>query len=128
MSLPEVYGLKIGYEDRLQLYLKAIKLYVDIKKIDDTSKSLGDRPLELLSYYLLEGYSDETKEFIQKNLGLTSKNVNTVNRVLTKKGYLAQDKNNFHTKVLNPDLEKLKSYIDTNKDLSKFFLIKFVRQ
>lgn len=128
MSLPDVYLLKVGYDDKLSLCLKAIQLYVDIQKIDNPDKSLGSRPMELLSYYLLEGYSNDTKLFIQKNLGLTNKNINTVNLVLTKKGYLYQDKDNFHTKVLSPDLNKLKKYIDNNKDLSKFFLVKFMRK
>ncbi len=127
MKRPEVYGLTVTYEDKLDLYLKAVKTYVHIKSLFNEELSLSNRPLEFLSYYMLEGYSGETKEFMMKSMGIKTKNINTVNRNLTMKGYLVPDMYNMNIKHLNKELQLLKEYIDKGEDLSKFFLIKFNR-
>lgn len=127
MARPDVFGFTVTYEDRLELCLKAVKTYVHFRTLEDENNALSPRPLEFLSYYVLEGYSDETKNFMKKALGITSKNVNTVNTKLSNKGYLVNDRFNFTKKHLSPELKELKNYIDTGKDVSKFMLLKFKR-
>ena len=81
-----------------------------------TSRVLRDQLVTLLSFYLIYGYSKETKELFDEFAQVGAKNINSFNYALKKLGYLTDDKMSKRVKYLHPDLLQLKKYIASSEN------------
>lgn len=97
---------------------RCIKLYVILKDI----KKLTGRKLEVLTYYLILGYSKETKKFILKGLDITDSNLNNINHELRKMGVIKSVGYNQSNNEVNADLLAFKKFIVDKK--GNYILIK----
>lgn len=82
----------------LMINLKVGKIYLRPKLV------------EILAFYILKGYSDETKNLILKTLNITRQNLNQINAELTRKGYLRIDQRSYRKKYLSPAMLQIKEY------------------
>ncbi|MFT6125915.1 MAG: hypothetical protein ACJAVA_000357 [Flavobacteriaceae bacterium] len=97
---------------------RCIKLYVILKDI----KKLTGRKLEVLTYYLILGYSKDTKKFILKGLDITDSNLNNINHELRKMGVIKSVGYNQSNNEVNEDLLAFKKFIVDKK--GSYILIK----
>ena len=119
-----VYGLNIDFKDRLDLLKKILKLHALVTNINKAENYLRPKLVDVLSFYILRGYSKETKDLILASLGITGKNLNQINSELTKKKYLIRDNNNFRKKHLSQELKVLRDYF-LEGEYNKIYLVKF---
>lgn len=92
--------------DMIQV-IDIVKIYSILKK----EKELIGRNLEVLAFYLVNGYNRDLKEKMAEELDIKINNVNQINSSLRKDGYLIQDKKNKTKNVVDPDLKKFKEFI-----------------
>ena len=98
--------------------IRCIKLYVILNNI----KKLTGRKLEVLAYYLIMGYSKETKKTILKALKITDSNLNNINHELRKMGVINSVGYNQSNNEVNKDLLAFKNFIVDSK--GSYVLIK----
>lgn len=119
-----VYGFPVVYNDQLDLLRKVLKIHAVVTNIEKDENFLRPKLVDVLSFYILMGYSSETKDIILESLDITTKNLNQINSELKKKKCLVVDIHNFRNKHLSEELKQLKNYF-LEGDYSKIFLIKF---
>lgn len=91
--------------------LRCIKLYVILKDV----KKLTGRKLEVLAYYLIFGYSKDTKKKIIKRINITDSNLNNINHELRKMGVINSVGYNQSANEVNKDLLEFKEFIVDKK-------------
>lgn len=101
-----------------QEVIRCIKLYVILNNI----KKLTGRKLEVLAYYLIAGYSKDTKKGIIQELKITDSNLNNINHELRKMGVIENVGYNQSNNKVNQDLLDFKSFIVDKK--GSYILIK----
>ena len=119
-----VYGFPISYTDELDLLKKVLKINAVVTNINENENYLRPKLVDVLSFYILLGYSKETKDLILESLSINMKNLNQINSELTRKKYLIRDLHNFKKKHLSEELKSLKKYFIEGES-AKIFLIKF---
>lgn len=124
MSKP-IYLNKMKIESDLDKINKVVSIFSIIKNGNLGYCHIRPRCVQVISYYILFGYSRETRELIQ-SLGIKLKNLNQINSELTKKGYLVKDDKNFHNKHLSNELKKIKDYFMNTEIKNKLFLIELL--
>src|SRR5690606_4440557 len=98
--------------------LRCIKLYVIFKGI---AKITG-RKMEVLAYYLLYGYSRDTKKKIIQELRITDSNLNNINHELRTAGAITMMDNNQTQNEINKELLGFKRFLVDNE--KRYILIK----
>lgn len=98
--------------------LRCIKLFVILKDL----KKLTGRKLEVLAYYLLDGYSRETKKVIIENIKITDSNLNNINHELRRMGVINSVGYNQAANEVNIELLEFKKFIVDSK--GNYILIK----
>lgn len=98
--------------------VRCIKMYVILKDI----KKLTGRKLEVLSYYLMYGFSKKTKKDIIKQLKITDSNLNNINCELRKMGVIKSIGYNQSINEVSKDLIEFKKFLIEGK--GKYILIK----
>lgn len=125
---PDLYVKKAGYDNSYELMRKFITLFSVSDNMTHGDSHLRPRLVEILTYYVLEGYSKETKNLILDSIpGLKVTNLNQMNSELKSKGYLIVDKYMAHNRHLAPELLDLKKYVLENKDKNPIFIVKFLK-
>lgn len=89
------------------------------------AQEISIRECEILREYVLRGYSNETKNHIQKALGIKPTNLNVYNCNLQKKGLLKPHPKKQNNKVLNEELLKIRQFYEEASD-KKVLLINFL--
>lgn len=107
------------YKNEVDLIDKVLSIYSIIKKSNDL------RPFErnILNFYIRKGISNDTKNIIKDQLGITSNNLTQANYYLRKKGYIVKDSKNHNKNKLCKDLESIRTSIIGNK--KRLFLVGF---
>lgn len=123
----KIFGFKITYSDELDLMRKVLNLYAKVINIDKNENFLSPRLINVLSFYVLKGYSSETKTLILDSLGINTTNLNQINAELTRKLFLKMDAYNFRKKHLSDSLIKLREYF-LEGEYDKLFMINFNRE
>lgn len=126
LTKQNVYGYGIVYKDQIDLLTKVLKIHSLVTNLKIEESYLRPKLAEVLSFYMLLGYSKETKNVIIESLKITLQNLNQINAELTKKKYLVRDNNNFRKKHLSKELNEFKEFFLSN-DLSKILLIKLTK-
>jgi len=118
-----VYVFNLPYENKHELFLHFITLYGVCQNLAKGKNYLRPKLAEVLTYYVVMGYSDETKKYIVDNHEkMNYGNLNNINSQLTKKGYLVTDKYRAHFKHLSTELQTMKDYIEN--DVMPMFIAK----
>ena len=125
MSKPNVYGYTLKFKNDWLLVRALLKIYSLTINIEQDNNYLRPKLVDVLAYYILLGYSDETKEIILKSLKIKRTNINQINAELTSKKFLVRDKYNYRKKYISEDLKSLKQYFLESDNPNKLFLIKF---
>lgn len=119
----QVFAFQMPFDNKHDLFIKFISLFGLCQNLAKGKNYLRPKLVEVLTYYVIRGYSEDTKRYILEhhptmNLG----NLNQINSLLTKKGYLVKDVYKSHMKHLSKDLQIMKDYI--TKSENPFFIIK----
>jgi hypothetical protein len=123
----KIHGSRVEYSDDLDLMKKVLNIYAKIINIDRDDNFLSPRLVNVLSFYMLRGYSKETKKLILESLDINVANLNQINAELTRKGCLERDKYNHSHKNLSPSLEELKNYLMEDAP-AKVFVVRFDKE
>lgn len=128
MSQKNVYGLINRYDNYHELLQNFLILYSVSINLNNPTNHLKPRLSNVLSYYVLKGYSEETKKIIlDSKPGLTRKHLNQINCELQKQGYLHPHKHNENRREVDKSLLDLKEYLESNKDNKPHLVIKFLK-
>lgn len=113
----KVFAILVKPKNDLDAVLGMVSIYCAAKSLKSGTKNLRRKLVSLLAYYVKYGYGKETKKIVVESLRITALNVNSMNTELTKKGYLINDKNNFHKKHLSEELQQLRALYMKGGDL-----------
>lgn len=119
----KVFSTTLTFKHKLDLIQQVLLFYSLSRKIPDVENKLRPKLIVVLSYYILNGYNEKTKEMIF-NLGINKLLLNQMNSELTRKKYLITDDKNLRKKHLAKDIEKLAEYF-THPASANIFAIKF---
>lgn len=120
----QMFGFKLNYDNSYQLLFNFLQIYSTAQNIVNGDNYLRPRLIEILAYYMLKGYSNETKDYIIENeRGLNRTNLNQINCELTNKGFLKRDRFKYHTRTLAKELIELKDYVLNNKETPIFTIL-----
>lgn len=122
----QAYSNIVTYENSYELLKKLLALYSVSINLEKTKNYLRPKLIEILTYYVLKGYSTETKDFIMDSIPrMTRKNLNQINSELTKKGYLLRHKHQSHHREIPKSLQDLKNYSDDTFSKKPIFVVIF---
>ncbi len=122
-QIMKVFSTNLTFKHKLDLIQQVLLFYSLSRRIPDVDCKLRPKLIVVLSYYILNGYNDETKEMIQ-NLGINKLLLNQMNSELTRKKYLITDTKNLRKKHLAEDIKNLSEYF-SNPESPNIFAIKF---
>ena len=106
-------SLKNTYRNEIDLIDKILRVYSITQEVP-----LRNFERLILIYYIRNGYSKETKEFIKEDTGKKDGDIRVADVHLREKGYLMNHPNNLRMSVLSPDMESIrKSFITDKKEL-----------
>ncbi len=111
MSNKPIFFQYCEYKNEVDLVDKVLSIYSIIKKNDDLRKFERN----ILNYYIRKGISEDTRETIKRELGITAGNLTQANYYLRKKGYIVKDRNNHNKNKLCKDLQSVRTSIILNK-------------
>jgi hypothetical protein len=125
----KVYFLQNKYENYVELLQNFLILYSVSSNLNNPNNHLRPRLSNVLAYYVLNGYSEETKQLIlDSKENLTRKHLNQINCELQKQGYLHPHSHNENRRVVDKSLTDLKEYLEQTKDKQPLLLVKFVKE
>lgn len=120
------FGYTIEYIDDLDLINKALEVYATLERVGKDNTFLRPRLLSVLSFYMLYGFSADTKRLIVDSLGITMKNLNQINAELNKHECIVRCPRNFRKQHLCEALQALKDYLFSDS-VVKAVIIPFVK-
>ena len=125
---PKIYFLQNRYENFHELLQNFLILYSVSFNLNNPNNHLRPRLSNVLSYYVLNGYSEETKLLIlDANPTLTRPHLNQINCELQKQGYLHKHPHNENRRTVDKSLLDLRQYLEATKDGNPLLLVKFVK-
>lgn len=122
----QVYLNKMKVDSDFDKISKIVSIFSIIKNGNLGEMHIRQRCVEVISYYVLFGYSSETRALITESLKISKKNLNQINSELTLKGYLVKDSRNYHTKHLSQELQRIKDYFLSRDVKDKMYMINLV--
>lgn len=123
---PKTFMTSILYEDRIDLIKKMLVVYnaiADLKKWP----VVCPRHIDLVSYYICYGYSDNTKRLFIENFGKNSNSVSVMDSELKSRGLLVDKGGNYKTRDLSDRLKAVRAYFASGTENEKYFRINFAR-
>jgi len=122
-----VYVRKMKVNSDLDKINKIVTIFSIIKNGNLGVMHIRPRCVEVLSYYMVFGFNDDTKKLLY-SIGITKPNLDQINSELTKSGYLIRDERNFTHRHFNAELLKIKEYFMDETNREKMFFIKLDEQ
>lgn len=122
MAKSTFYKLETKRMSDLEDVVRFITIYVSLKGDDDIR--LSQRRTQTLAYYILYGYSRETKNAIKKDLNIKNSNLNNLNSQLRKMGYIVAEEYNTNNNKINKELLDFVNYMVMKKN--SYFLVKLL--
>lgn len=125
----DVYYKEVSFSNSYELHRYFLGVYQTLIKTDNGKDYLRPRLIEVMSYYLLFGYSDDTKKMILEQVpDVNYNNLKQINSELQQKGLLDKDKFINNKRYISDSLINMQDYVNkfkTDEDGSPIFLIKF---
>lgn len=115
----EIFGYTVNAIDKFELINSVLTVVSEV-----SGNRMRPAIRTALTFYIIFGYSKETRDLIVDSLGINHKNLNQTNSILTKLGYLDNDPKNLKNKLLSPEMAKLKAYF-VDEETPKIMMIKF---
>ena len=114
---PQLYALSLSYRDDFDRLKKLVEIFSYHWKMEGrVSNVLRNKLVVLLTLYLKDGFSSETKDKACAILGVEKESINSMNLELRQGNYLYKDKMNTRINHLHDDLKTLKEYTDRLKE------------
>lgn len=104
-------------ESRIEEIYRCIQMYTLFKGVG----KLRGRKLEVLSYYVQDGFNKQTKIDIMESLKIKDTNLNNINHELRSLGLIVKNEYNHSTNDVSKELMQFKKFIIDDK--KKFVLI-----
>lgn len=124
----KLYSIDIKFKDSIDLLQKVLTLYSAGVHLNRNNENLRPRLIQILAFYVLKGYSSETKDLILDSIpGLKKSNLNQINSDLLKLGYLEKGKYKNDERTLSKPLMELKQYIETESNGKPFIIFKLTK-
>jgi len=121
-----IYCNKLKAENDIDKLTKVLSIFSMIKNFNvgktDKRVHLRAQVVRVLAYYMLFGYSTETKELLEA-AGFSKANVHMINSELRSLGYLLKDPKNFHNGFLSDEILRIRDYF---MQQGKLFVIEIV--
>lgn len=117
----------ILYEDRIDLIKKVLVVYNAMAELKKWPV-VCPRHMDLVSYYLCYGYSNDTKKLFIDNFEKTSNSISVMDSELRSRGLLVDKGGNYKTRDLSDRLKAVRAYFASGTDDEKYFRINFARQ
>lgn len=117
----EFHSTPIRYKTQFDLTYKALKIYANIVNLDRGFTYIRPKLAEIMAFYIVYGYSRETKDLIIESLNTNDKNLNQMNSELHKLRLLVRGTLNFKKVKISPEMAAMKQYLERGEDFS--FLI-----
>jgi hypothetical protein len=120
----KTFNVLVEFDNEFDLVHKFLRIYLMSLecKFDSDKFHIRNKLVEVLTFYVLKGFSDSTKKLIMGSVSpeITYHNLNQINSELTRKNLLLRSSggdNNWKNtyRELSPTLVKLRDYI-LNKD------------
>jgi hypothetical protein len=125
----QIYNIDIPYNNNYELVKSFLNMYTEAMSDIDDNLRLRPKLIEVLSYYMMYGYSDETKELIVSTMdSMNMLNLNQINSELQRKKYLYKDKYKDSLRHLSEPLEGLRQYLNNKDIVNKVLLISYSRR
>lgn len=119
-----VYAYPVAFRDKLDLLRKVLRVYALVTNIEEEENYLRPRLVDVLSFYILRGYNNETTDLILESLDIKKSNLTQINSELRRKGFLVRDTHNFRKNTVSEEMRLLCEHFIDTKD-RKIFLIDF---
>ncbi len=116
------YKVDFKPNDSLDFYDMLLSIY-SLTVLKDPLKT---KERIILRYYLLYGYSKETKDMIVLDMGIKRSNLNTSNYDLQKRGFLKPHPTNQRSKLISKELLELKDTFTNKESDKKLFILNIV--
>jgi len=113
--------LELKYPNNFRLVEALIYFYSK----SQTNEILTKKECSILREYILKGYSDETKDYIESTFNIKRTNLNCHNYSLQKKGFLIPHSKNQNNKILSPELLKIKEFYEGSSE-KKVILVNLI--
>lgn len=105
----------LGYDNRLEMVRKVLKVYSGF--LDASGKNpIFDRHQNMLSCYIVYGYSRESTKKFQEIFGISNSYLRVLNTEVRKAGYLVKDKSTDNDYRLSDEMEYLRKYFITSNN------------
>lgn len=124
---PKTFMTSILYEDRIDLIKKVLVVYNAMAELKKWPV-VCPRHMDLVSYYLCYGYSNDTKKLFIDNFEKTSNSISVMDSELRSRGLLVDKGGNYKTRDLSDRLKAVRAYFASGTDDEKYFRINFARQ
>ncbi|MAX51569.1 MAG: hypothetical protein CMH22_06275 [Methylophaga sp.] len=123
MSIP-LYKSKTKYKHEVELVDRIISIYSTIKK--DKKNQILPFEKEILIYYILNGFSKETKEIIKTEKKKNNSQIDTANCNLRRKGFLIKGNKNQKISYVKEEIQEMVDSFLNNKN--QFYVIQFEKK
>lgn len=125
----KLYKIDQTFKNSQDLLSKFLTVYSVCSDLKNPKNHLRPRLATILSYYVLKGYSIQTKNLIlESEPKLSREHLNQINSELKKRGYLIEDKFNSRNRKVNKELLALKNYVFATESASPLLVVKFVKE
>lgn len=121
----KLYGYHSNFTDKFELIKKVLTLNSVIKSINGRETRLRPALINILAFYCLYGYSEDTKKIILDTLDMNRKHLNQINSQLTKQGYLVKDTKRYNNRTLSPEMIELINYFFDENNKNKVLMVRF---
>ena len=116
---------EIEYSDTFELINDFLSVYAEALRVSE-GINIQTSYLKVLAFYLLHGYSQETKRVIMEYMNKDSSYIANADHKLRKFGFLKKDERHFKKSVFTEKSENLRKYL--LGDGVKYIVVRFKKR
>lgn len=120
----KIFSYKTDFTDKFELMKKVLTVDSVIRGVNGEADRLRPQLINVLACYCLYGYNEESKVLIMDILGINRKNLNQINSLLGRLGYLVRDSHNYRLRHLSPQVQKIVDYFNEGEG-NKLLMLEF---
>lgn len=113
----KLFRFVIPYSDTVDMAKKILLMYNSYVESTGEKALIDDRHMNLLSYYFVFGYSQETRKKFSHCFSMEMRYISVLDTEMKNRGLLVDPDGNFRTRRLCDDLQNMKRlFIDENDE------------